>query len=91
MNNRLLNLNKARKIVGDMDEKLSKKEYLYDVPVELEKYLEDYEVFLSISKYKNKPYEKHLMISTSIAGHKHFIHINSEVMGIIIKSWNKIK
>jgi hypothetical protein len=85
-----LNYHKARKIIHSGDD-FSKKEYDYDVPVNLERDLKDYDVFVSISRYKNKPFEKHLMIASQIAGHKHFIHLHKKIVEIIIKSWRKTK
>lgn len=80
---------KARKILSDG--KLSKKEYNYNVPADLERQLKDYDVMVSISKYKNKPFEKYLLIATQIQGHKCFVHLNKNIVEAIIKSWKLIK
>lgn len=85
-----LNMHKARKIISS-GKSLSKKEYRYDVPADLERYMKDWDEFVSISRYKNKPYEKHIMIAIQFYSHKKFIHLDKPIVEALIKAWRKYK
>lgn len=89
-NKNIFNLHKARKVLSG-GKHISFREYDYNVPRDLEKYLKEYDVFLAISKFKNQPFEKHLMIATQHQGHNIFVYLEEEMVDMIIKSWKNTK
>ncbi len=87
----LLRLHKARRILSNGDE-LSKKEYSWDVPVDITRQgIKDGETLVSIGKWISPKDEKVLWIYTKEMGHDILTFLNKEIVEKIIKSWRRIK